>query len=295
MAQVSVDALIVSFGTRDELRDCLATLLASPVPAGVELRASVLDNASQDGSADMVAREFPVVRLIRSPLNVGFGIATNRLAAASTASHLLLLNPDTRVEGPLVGPLLDALEADPAIAVAGPRLVFPDGEVQTSSERFPTLRFELARELRGTKLQRPLRRVLDADAVLRDHRRLDLVQARRPHDADFLWATCWLLRRADVPASGLFDPHFPVYDEDLDLCSRLRKQGRRLVYVPEAEVVHLGGASSTTAHKQQLVRAGRTRWYRRHRGPAAAAAYAAIARAASAAKGAAARARGDAG
>ena len=142
-----------------------------PVPAGVELRASVLDNASADGSAEMVERDFPSVRLVRSPVNLGFGIATNRLAATSTASHLLLLNPDTRVEGPLVGPLLAALEADPAIVVAGPRLVFPGGEVQTSSERFPTLRFELAKELRGTKLQPLLRRVFDVEEVLGDHRR----------------------------------------------------------------------------------------------------------------------------
>ena len=205
----------------------------------------------------MVAREFPVVRLIRSPVNLGFGIANNRLAATSTATHLLLLNPDTRVEGRLVGPLLAALEADPAIAVAAPRLVFPDGEVQASSERFPTLAFELARELRGTRLQALLRPVFDVDRVLAEHRRTELLRTRTPHDADFAWATCWLLRRSDAEATGLFDPRFPVYDEDLDLCSRLRAAGRRVVYVPDAEVVHLGGSSSTSERKRELMRAGR--------------------------------------
>ncbi|MEA2340894.1 MAG: hypothetical protein QOG11_971 [Solirubrobacteraceae bacterium] len=292
MAPVSVDTLIVSYGTRDELRECLRSVLsASAAGRDVEVRVSVLDNGSADGSADMVAREFPVVRLIRSPVNLGFGIANDRLAATSTATHLLLLNPDTRVQGPLVGPLLAALEADPAIAVAAPRLVSPDGAVQASSERFPTLAFELARELRGTKLQPLLRPVLDVAAILREHRRLDLVEARTPHDADFAWATCWLLRRADAEATGLFDPRFPVYDEDLDLCTRLRAAGRRVVYVPAAEVVHLGGRSSTSERKRELMRAGRARWYRRHRGPAAALAYRAIVAGVGAAKALAGRAR----
>jgi GT2 family glycosyltransferase len=241
----------------------------------------------------MVAREFPVVRLIRSPVNLGFGIANDRLAATSTATHLLLLNPDTRVHGPLVGPLLAALDADPVIAVAAPRLVFDDGRVQASSERFPTLAFEVARELRGTKLEALMRPALDAEAILRAHRRLDLVQTRTPHDADFAWATCWLLRRADAEATGLFDPRFPVYDEDLDFCSRLRAAGRRVVYVPEVEVVHLGGASSTSGRKLELMRAGRARWYRRHRGPAAALAYRTIVAAAGATKALTARMRGD--
>jgi GT2 family glycosyltransferase len=272
---VSVDTLIVSYNTRGLLRDCLASLRAhAPDDAAIELRISVLDNGSVDGSAEMVASEFPQVRLIRSSVNLGFGLANNALAATSTASHLLLLNSDTVLRHDIVTPLLRALEADPAVAIAAPRLVYPDGAVQASSERLPTLRFELAREIRGTKLQPLLRPLFDVDSVLEDHRRLGLLQQCRAHDAEFLWATCWLVRRADFPHGRLFDASFALYDEDLDTCRRVIAGGRRLVYVPAAEVLHLGGQSSvTSASKRARMRTGRARYYRRHHGPGKALAY----------------------
>jgi GT2 family glycosyltransferase len=272
---VSVDALIVSYNTRGLLRDCLASLRAgAPDDPAIELRIGVLDNGSADASADMVAAEFPDVRLIRSSVNLGFGLANNALAATSTATHLLLLNSDTVVRHDIVTPLLRALESDPAVAIAAPRLVHPDGDVQASSERLPTLRFELAREIRGTKLQPLLRPFFDVDSVLEDHRRRGLLQQRRAHDAEFLWATCWLVRRADFPRGRLFDASFALYDEDLDACRRVTADGRRLVYVPDAEVVHLGGQSSvTSASKRARMRTGRARYYRRHHGPGKALAY----------------------
>jgi GT2 family glycosyltransferase len=270
-----VDALIVSFNTRRLLRDCLASLRANgPDDPGIELCISVLDNGSADGSADMVAAEFPDARLIRSSVNLGFAMANNALAATSTASHLLLLNSDTLVRHDVVTPLLRALESDPAVAIAAPRLVYPDGEVQASSERLPTLRFELAREIRGTKLQPLLRPLFDVDAILEEHRRRGLLEERRAHDAEFLWATCWLVRRADFPRGRLFDASFALYDEDLDVCRRVTAGGRRLVYVPDAEIVHLGGQSSvTSASKRARMRMGRARYYRRHHGAGKALAY----------------------
>ncbi|HZO36461.1 MAG TPA: glycosyltransferase family 2 protein, partial [Solirubrobacteraceae bacterium] len=245
----SVDVLIVSYNTRDLLRSCLRSALDElGAVTGTEIRISVLDNASTDGSADMVAAEFPEVRLIRETANLGFGAANNRLAATSSAPHVLLMNPDTIVTEDLVTPLLAVLESDRSIAVVGPRLVYPDGEPQRSSELFPTLAFEFAREIHATKLEPLLRPVFDAGGVLRRHRREDLIDDRTEHDAEFLWATCWLLRR-DEHLQGIFDERFPVYDEDLDLCRRLRAQGRRVVYVPGVELVHLGGRSSTPDRK----------------------------------------------
>ena len=229
---------------------------------------------------------------IRHPVNLGFGIANDRLAATSTATHLLLLNPDTRVEGRLVGPLLAALEADPAIAVAAPRLVFPDGEVQASSERFPTLAFELARELRGRGCRRCCVRSSTSTASSPSTGAPSSCGPAPRTTPTSPGPTCWLLRRSDAEATGLFDPRFPVYDEDLDLCSRLRAAGRRVVYVPDAEVVHLGGSSSTSERKRELMRAGRARWYRRHRGPAAALTYRGIVAGVGAAKALTARVRG---
>ncbi len=259
----------------------------APTDAGLVLRISVLDNASNDGSAQMVESQFPQVRLVALDENLGFGAGNNRLAATSTATHLLLLNSDTVLIEEIVAPLLAALEADPAIAITAPRLIYPGGDVQMSSERFPTLAFEFARQIRGTKLHVALRRIFDAERVLRDHRRETELERRYAHDADFLWATCWLVRRADFPDGRIFDPAFPLYDEDLDVCRRLRTQGRRLRYVPETELVHIGGRSSpTSAAKSARMISGRTSYYRRYHGQMAAFAYRALAAAVSFAKGA---------
>lgn len=264
----TVEALIVSYNTRALLAECLASLQAHRPAGRIELGVAVCDNASTDGSANLVASRFPHVRLIRQAENMGFARANNLLAGSSSADYLLLLNPDTVLIEDVVTPLLRVLVADPRIIVVGPRLVFPDGGVQTSSEHFPGLSVEAARLVRGTRLARVTRPWFDVDARLRRTRQLELIRERTARDTDFLWATCWLMRRDDAPRGELFDPTFVTYDEDLDFCRRQRERGRRIVYVPEVTVVHVGGQSSRPAIKQRLERRGRARYYRVHGGRA---------------------------
>jgi GT2 family glycosyltransferase len=268
----SVDVLIVSLNTREILRDTLESLFRhAPSTAVAELKVSVLDNGSTDGSPEMVGREFPQVRLHESAENLGFARANNYLANRSDADYLLLLNSDVLVTEDLVSPLLSALNGSPRTLAAGPRLVFPDGRVQYSAPRMPALRVELADELRGTRLGRVLRPVFDSDRVVahaRDKARTDVQNGAR--EADFLWATCWLIRRADVVRDGLFDESFPMYDEDLDFCTRAMTRGRTFLYVSDVELVHLGGASTSgISAKLKLTRAARRRYYSRHHGTAA--------------------------
>lgn len=265
-----VEALIVSYNTRDILRDCLRSLEAFPPAGDVELRVAVLDNASADGSADMVAAEFPAVRLVRSDVNLGFGKANNRLAFTSAADHLLLLNSDTVLVEDLVAPLLRELEGHPDAALAGPRLEFPDGRVQYSSQAFPRMRYEVARGLRGSRVERALRRLHSLRAEIARVQQEDRAGEPATRATDFLWATCWLISAADARATGLFDESFPIYDEDLDLCRRLREAGRAVLYVPSVRLIHLGGSSSASlGAKNQLEEAARERYYARHHGRAA--------------------------
>ncbi len=270
----SVDLLIVSYNTRELLRDCLTSVRQHmPDPRDLALTVSVLDNASTDGSADMVADAFPDVRLVRSDVNLGFGGGTNRLAATSAADYLMPLNSDTVWTGDVVSPLLEVLRADPAIAIVGPRLVWPDGRLQLSSQQFPTIGFEIALALKGTKAARMPFGLWDAESVIgRVHQQHEPADGP-PRDTEFLWATCWLLRSDDFPDGEIFDDGFPMYDEDLDLCKRLRARGRRIVYVPSIELCHVGGASSTARSKQALMRRARLRFYRRHAGSLAGAAF----------------------
>lgn len=280
-----VDVLVVSHNSRALLADCLQSIERHrPRDAAVSLQVSVFDNASRDGSAELVASSFPHARLVRSEKNVGFAAANNALAATSTAQYLMLLNPDTFLVEDIVTPLLATLEADPRIALVAPALEYPDGRPQYSSERFPTLRFEIANALHGTKLWSALRRPCGLDRVLEETRRSAQIASGETHDADFVWAACWLLPSEDVRAAGLFDERFFVYDEDLDFCRRVRESGRRIVWVGSARLVHHGGASSTPPAKQRLVRSSRLLYYRRHEGAAAAGVYAAVTRAVGAAK-----------
>jgi GT2 family glycosyltransferase len=219
----------------------------------------------------MVGREFPQVRLHESAENLGFARANNYLANRSDADYLLLLNSDVLLTADLISPLLSALNGSPRTIAAGPRLVFPDGRVQYSAPRTPSLRSEFADELRGTRLGRALKPVFDSDQVVedaRDEARTDVRHGAR--EADFLWATCWLIRRDDVVRDGLFDESFPMYDEDLDFCTRAAARGRTFLYVPDVELVHLGGASTSgPSAKLKLTRAARRRYYSRHHGTAA--------------------------
>jgi GT2 family glycosyltransferase len=273
----TVEVLIVSFNTRAVLRECLRSLLSHLPPRDdAAVTVAVLDNASTDGSADMVAAEFPDVRLIRSAENVGFARGNNRLSATSAADYVLLLNSDVVVQSDFISPLLRTLASDAGIGVVGPRLLDTAGGIQPSSQRFPGLRFEFARSLEGTKLAAALRPVFDCERISKEIVDQPPSDSGRPYDTEFLWATCWLLRRSDISTFGLFDEAFITYDEDLDFCRRLWERGERVVFVPSASIVHLGGRSSTSSRKAQLERRGRIRYYARHSGRLAAAAYVVI-------------------
>ncbi|HEY5317870.1 MAG TPA: glycosyltransferase family 2 protein [Solirubrobacteraceae bacterium] len=273
----SVEALIVSFNTREALRDTLTSLLEHPPAAHIaEQRLSVFDNGSSDGSADMVAHQFPQARLVRSAVNLGFGPANNRLAGTSSADYLLLLNSDVIVTEEIITPLMGVLREDPRLIAVGPRLVHPDGQVQYSAHRLPTLSYEFAQAVRGRRLGRAIAPLFDSQQRVDAVHELTLTDERAdPRTPEFLWATCWLIRRSDVIAHGLFDEAFTMYDEDLDFCHRALRRGRTFRYVPSAEIIHLGGVSSKTgAEKRRLMTQARRRYYRRHHGPLNAALYA---------------------
>lgn len=264
---MTVEALIVSYQTRELLHQTLSSLLAHPpAPAVAELSVAVFDNASRDGSAEMVAGEFPDVRLISSPHNVGFAAANNTLARTSGASHLLLLNPDVIVVEDLVTPLLEALAGDRLASVAGPRLTGADGSPQHSAEHFPTLRFELARALHQTRVGLATRSLFDPAEVIAEARQHALLASREPRRTAFLWATCWLIEREEIVQHGLFDERYSTYDEDLDFCRRLQRRGRAALFVPGVRLIHLGGSSSSTAMKSALTRRGRIRYFGDHHG-----------------------------
>jgi GT2 family glycosyltransferase len=233
---VDLAVSIVSYRTPDLLATCLSALEAQR--ADLRLDVTVVDNASGDGSAELVADRFPWACLVRNPRNVGFGAAHNQTLreAVTRARCLLVLNADTVPAAGALRHLVSFLDAHPDVAVVGPRLRYPDGRTQPSRRRFPT---PLTLFLESTQVQRfwsdnhVLRRYYVAD------RSDDQTQ-----EVDWLVGACLCVRSEAARQVGLFDERFFLYSEELDWCRRFRAAGWRVVYSPEAEVMHLEGAST---------------------------------------------------
>ena len=229
-----VSAIVVSYNTRDDLLRGLEALLAQ---TGVSLDVIVVDNASTDGSVDAVRGRHPEVRLIVNTANLGFSRANNLGLRAARGPHVLVVNSDCEVRPGAVGTLCAILEARPDVAIVGPRTVGTDGAPQVSfgPSLTPLAEWRQGQLVRGVKAG-------DA-AALRRARAL----ADHEQEPDWVSASCFLARREALDAVGGFDESFFLYEEDVDLCLRVRRAGWRVVYTPTAEVVHHLGRSMDRA------------------------------------------------
>ncbi len=225
---MTLTILILSWNTADLLADCLRS-----IPAGAEgltYRTVVVDNASADGSADMVARDFPEVQLIRSPENLGFGGGNNLgirfLDHSST--YILFLNSDTIVHPASLAALVRFMDEHPQAAVCSPRLVSPNGTPQAFAfGGDPTPGYLLSRGIKRLVLRQ----------FMHDW------STQTVQSVDWVAGTSMLVRRTAMDQVGVLDENIFMYFEDNDWCLRFRKAGWKVYYVPHVEMVHLGGQS----------------------------------------------------
>lgn len=242
--------IIVNWNTRQLLLDCLAALPAAT--AGLAVETWVVDNGSADGSVAAVAAHFPQVRLIVNQGNLGFAAANNQAIRASASRHILLLNSDTVPAPGSLATLVHFLDHNSQVGIVGPRLRNGDGSVQLSYASFPTV----ASELTGRNLRK--RRPYGAS------------NGAEVYSVDWIGGACLLIRRAAVASFGLLDEAYFMYTEEADWCYRARQAGWAVCYLPEVEVVHLGGQSSrmaSTRMKAELYRS-KLRFFRKHYRPA---------------------------
>jgi N-acetylglucosaminyl-diphospho-decaprenol L-rhamnosyltransferase len=236
MTDVSV--VIVSYESRELLARCLAAL-AADTPRAASSEVIVVDQASSDGTAAWLAGEHPGVRLVALDENVGFGAGNNRGAEVAQGRWLLLLNSDAFVRRGAIDELVRFAEARPAIGAVGPRLVWPDGRLQRSCRRFPTV-FRLATEFLYLRKLAPRSRILNG-----------FYYGEFAHDeawrVDWLTGACLLVRRELYERLGGFDEAFFLYSEEIDLLYRAAQAGAETWYDPAAEVVHVWGASAGRA------------------------------------------------
>jgi GT2 family glycosyltransferase len=229
-----VTAIVVSYNTRDHLLRCLASL---GVHGGSSLETIVVDNASTDGSVEAVAARFPDVRVLANAANLGFSRANNLGLRAARGELVLVLNSDCEVRPGALGALCGVLDARPDVAIVGPRTVGTDGAPQVSfgPALTPLAEWRQGRLVRGVKAGDP--------AALRRATAL----AAQEQEPDWVSASCFLARKGALDAVGGFDESFFLYEEDVDLCIRVREAGGRIVYTPAAEVVHHLGRSMDQA------------------------------------------------
>jgi GT2 family glycosyltransferase len=234
---------IVSWNTRDLLRQCLQSVFDNL--DGLDAEVIVVDNASEDSSPEMVEREFPRVLLIKQESNGGFAQANNVALAVSSGRYVLLLNSDTIVHPMAIRRLVEFLESVPEAGAAAPKLLNLDGSLQRSCSVFPSPLTELYDAVYLSKLL-PRSRRFGAYAMT-------YWDFDRTRDVDFAGGSCLLLRRSALDQVGLLDEGYFMYTEEADLCYRLKQAGWRVVFLPEAEIVHIGGQSAKRCASRMAV------------------------------------------
>jgi hypothetical protein len=259
---IDLTVVIVNWNVRDLLRCCLQSIEAeaSQAVGGFALEIVVVDNASTDGSVEMVRAEFPHVRLIANDKNRGFTVANNQGLALGQGRYLLLLNPDTEVTGGALATMVRSMDGHPEIGALGPQLRYPDGSLQSSRRRFPTFATAL---VESTVVQewwgdnRVLRRYYMADTPD------DAIQS-----VDWLVGACLLVRRQAYEQVGGLDEDFFMYSEEMDWCRRIKDAGWLVVYLPTATVVHHEGRSSEQVIPARHIhfQSSKVRYFRKHHG-----------------------------
>jgi len=260
---VDISVVIVSYNVRELLRRCLASVYAGL--QGLQGEVIVVDNASTDGSAEMVRREFPQVRLVDNPHNRGFAAANNQGIGLSRGRYILLLNCDAEVVGEALTTMVDCLDRHSEMGLVGPQLLNTDGSVQSSRRRFPTLATAF---VESTILQRWLPNL--------GHLRRYYVMDRPDNleqEVDWLIGACLLVRREVVEQVGPLDEAFFMYFEEVDWCHRIRQGGWKIVYLPSAQVVHHYGQSAEKdiPHRHIYFNNSKCKYYAKRYGPLAAA------------------------
>jgi hypothetical protein len=223
-----ISIIVVNYNTRDLLEECLRALLSNPPACGFEVL--VVDNSSRDGSRALLAGRFPQCTVIENRRNLGFARAANQAYRMSRGEYCLVMNPDLRVLPGSVQTLWEFMESHPDVGIVFPKLYNPDGSLQYSCRTFHTF---------GTILLRrtPLGRLLPNSRILKDHLMTDW-DHNTVREVDWALGGCMMVRRGAVPDSHLFDERFFLYFEEVDLCYRMKKTPWKVIYTPEAAMIH---------------------------------------------------------
>jgi GT2 family glycosyltransferase len=240
---MDLSVVIVNWNTREMLANCLESVASERDIAEV----CVVDNASNDGSTQLVKQRFTWVRLLENSENIGFAAANNRAVRLSTGRYVLLLNSDTKVFPGALKTMVEFMEQRPQVAACGPLLLNTDGSLQVSCYPMLTPERELWRLLFLDQLARRA-------SYPQEHWNRDT-----PRQVEVIKGACLMLRRAALDEVGLLDEKYFMYTEEMDLCYRLLQGGWQLWWVPQAVVRHYGEASTKQVAEAMYVQLYRSK------------------------------------
>jgi GT2 family glycosyltransferase len=221
---------IINWNTQDLLANCLESV--EQTKDGLDVEIIVVDNASTDGSQEMVQARFPAVKLVENQDNLGFARANNQALEQSRGRYVMLLNSDTLLQQGSLQAMVSFMDSHPEVGIVGARLINGDGSLQRSWARFPSI----------------LSEVLGAN--FRQRKRFSSHNSSLVYEVDWVGGACLLIRHSTMEQVGLLDERFFMYSEELDWCYRTRQSGWSICYLPEACVIHLGGQSSRLASQR---------------------------------------------
>lgn len=249
----TIAVCVINYNTSELLRECLHSVLTQNADEIV-----VVDNASVDGSVEMMKTEFPSIPLVAFEKNIGFGAASNQGIERCYSERIVLLNADTRMKRGSLQALRNYLDDHPQAAIIGPRILNPDGTLQTSCFHFPTS-FHIFLYISG--LYRSIPRL----PILKQ-RTLQKMTGESPRRVPWILGAALAFRRETFEELGGFDERFFMYFEEVDLCYRLSSQGKQIHFVPEAEVTHIGGGSTVQKRAWSYIQffTSLAQFYRKH-------------------------------
>ena len=265
-SRAGVSIVIVVWNAKAYVEECLSTLRDQCADAYNEV--IVVDNASTDGSPELIAEMFPGVTLIRNPKNLGFAKANNIGMSQCQGKYICLVNSDVRFTSDCISPMTKYMELNPGVGMLGPKMLSGDGTRPfRSTLRFPTVWNTFCR---AVGLDRAFRNSRFFGGFLMtdfDH--------QTTRDVEVLAGWFWVVRRDTVEQIGMLDTQFFMYGEDIDWCYRFHQAGKQVLFFADAEAYHYGGASSSAAPTRFYLEQCRGDWkyFRKHHGKIAQAAY----------------------
>jgi hypothetical protein len=258
-----ISVIIVSWNVRDLLQRAVASLLADATASHLAVEIIVVDNASRDSTVEMLRANFPHVRVLANTENSGFTRGNNQgLEIAGDARYLFLLNPDTEIFPGALRAMLDFMDApeNARVGILGPQLVYADGSVQSSRRRFPTFATAL---FESTKLEQ----WFPNNSRITDYRLRNTADSQT-QDVDWVVGAALFARRQVYEQIGGLDERFFMYSEELDWCRRAKDAGWRVIYFPNARVLHHEAKSSEQVRAQRDIyfHSSKVRYFKKHHG-----------------------------